>query len=164
MIDKFKRMRVIAYSIKSTEKEPLAIANHKKHEITLISNSLSEETIFYAEGKDAVVVFTDDDVSAKVINKLADFGIKYIATRSIDSSHIDRQEADKQNIKISSVPALALSGVDEAEVPMVLAMETINNLDRWEGRKCLGDACICSRACDERSNHKVNLKIRVNEK
>nr|WP_068892306.1 lactate dehydrogenase [Pedobacter panaciterrae] len=150
-------MRVVAYSIKSTEKEPLAIANHKKHEITLISNSLSEETVFYAEGKEAVVVFTDDDVSANVINKLADFGIKYIATRSIDSSHIDQQEAYNQNIKIASVPSSALSNVNENDLPMALATETIHNLDKWEGRKCLESACVCARACDQKSNSKFNV-------
>lgn len=157
LIDKINRMRVVAYSIKSTEKEPLAIANRKKHEITLISNSLCAETVFYAEGKDAVVVFTDDDVSANVIHKLADLGIKYIATRSIDSSHIDHKEASSHNIKIASVPPWALSGIPENELPMALASQTINNLDKWEGRKCLGEACICSRSCDQ--HHKeVNIK------
>lgn len=157
-------MRVVAYSIKSTEKEPLAIANHKKHEITLISNSLSVETVFYAEGKDAVVVFTDDDVSADVIHKLADLGIKYIATRSIDSSHIDQQEAYKQNIKIASVPSSALTDIPENELPMVLASQTINNLDKWESRKCLGDACGCSRSCDQQHNIELNIKLGGDDK
>src|SRR5687768_4723644 len=106
-------MRVIAYSIRSSEKEPLAIANHKKHEITLISNSLTPETVSYAEGKDAVVVFTDDDVSALVVNMLADLGIKYIATRSIYSSHINQQAASDRGIKIANVPQVALLGLDE---------------------------------------------------
>lgn len=38
-------MKVVAYSIKLFEKEPLAIANHKKHEITLISNGLCADTV-----------------------------------------------------------------------------------------------------------------------
>lgn len=157
-------MRVVAYSIKSAEKEPLAIANHKKHEITLISNSLSDETVFYAEGKDAVVVFTDDDVTANVINKLAKLGIRYIATRSIDSSHIDKQEASNQNIKIASVPSSALNGINQDELPMALATETIHNLDKWQGQKCLGDACICSRSCDQKSNQIADVKFGRDDK
>ena len=74
-------MKVVAYSIKPFEKEFLARANQKKHDITLISNALSLDTASFAEGKDAVVVFTNDDVSRDVVNKLADLGIKYIATR-----------------------------------------------------------------------------------
>lgn len=142
-------MRVVAYSIKSTEKEPLAIANHKKHEITLISNSLSKETVSYAEGKDAIVVFTDDDVSDIVINKLADLGIKYIATRSTDTSHIDQLAAAARNIKIASVPLTATFGMEEEKQAMALAIETINNLDKWQEKKCLGASCICSRSCDQ---------------
>jgi D-lactate dehydrogenase len=56
-------MKVVAYSVELFEKEFLAKANQKKHDITLISNPLSPETALYAEGKDAVVVFTNDDVS-----------------------------------------------------------------------------------------------------
>ena len=76
-------MKVVAYSIKEFEKEFLARANKKQHDITLISNPLSLDTVMYAEGKEAVIVFTNDDVSEVVINKLADLGIKYIATRSL---------------------------------------------------------------------------------
>jgi lactate dehydrogenase-like 2-hydroxyacid dehydrogenase len=115
--------------------------------------------VFYAEGKDAVIVFTDDDVSANVIQKLADLGIKYIATRSVDSSHIDQREASKKSIKIASVPPSALSGIPENELPIALASQTINNLDKWEDRKCLGEACICSRSCDQQ--HNIELKIRI---
>ena len=82
-------MKAVAYSIKSCEKELLIKANEKKHDITLISNRLSMETIAYAEGKDAVLVFSCDDVSAPILQKLKEFGVKYIATRSTGTDHID---------------------------------------------------------------------------
>lgn len=125
-------MRVVAYSIKTSEKEPLAIANHKKHEITLISNSLSEDTATYAEGKEAVIVFNGDQVTEKVINKLADLGVKYIATRSTSISHIDQLAAAKRNIKIASVPSFSVDQLSNEALPMVLAFETIQNLDQWQ--------------------------------
>lgn len=142
-------MRVVAYSIKAFEKQPLAIANHKKHDITLISNSLSTETVSYAEGKEAVIVYTDDQVSADVINKLADMGVKFIATRSTATFHIDQDTARKRNIRIANVPATSLLDVNSKEMPLALAMETILNLDKWQQNRCLGSACICSRACDQ---------------
>ncbi|WP_316818992.1 lactate dehydrogenase [Pedobacter nyackensis] len=149
-------MKVVAYSIKTFEKEPLAIANHKKHEITLISNVLSADTVSYATGKEAVIVFEDDDVSADVIHKLADMGVKYIATRSISSDHIDREAATVRSIRIASVPLLALSGLSESELPMALAEETILNLDKWQQNRCLGLACVCSRSCDQVNHSTVN--------
>jgi len=142
-------MRVVAYSIKSFEKEPLAIANHKKHDITLISNSLSAETVSYAEGKEAVIVFSEDQVSAAVINSLADLGVKFIATRSTATTHIDQDAAAERNIKIANVPAVSLMGMSDKGLPMALANETILNLDKWQQNRCLGSACVCSRACDQ---------------
>lgn len=140
-------MRVVAYSIKSFEKEPLAIANHKKHEITLISNALTEATSSYAEGKEAVIVYPDDIVSAGVIDQLADLGIKYIATRSSSTDHIDQLAAERRQIKIANVPSALTDQSDVAALAMVLATETINNLDKWQGNRCLGAACICAKAC-----------------
>ncbi|MDB5263483.1 MAG: 2-hydroxyacid dehydrogenase [Adhaeribacter sp.] len=115
-------MKVIAYSIKPFEKEFLAKANQKRHDITLISNPLSSETAAYAEGKDAVVVFTNDDVSATVVNKLADLGIKYIATRSAGTDHIDKDAAAKRNIQIANVAAYSPQAIAEHTVALALAL------------------------------------------
>mgnify|MGYP003949025095 CR=1 FL=1 len=144
-------MRVVAYSIKSYEKEPLAIANRKKHEITLISNSLTEATVAYAEGKEAVIVLDDDEVNANVINILADMGIKYIATRSTSITHIDQQAAEKRCIKIANVPSAAANQPTTETLYTLLANETIRNLDQWQEKKCLGNACICSKTCRSQS-------------
>ena len=140
-------MRVVAYSIKSSEKEPLAIANRKKHEITLISNALSEATAIYAQGKEAVIVYDGDVVNARVINMLADLGIKYITTRSTSTHHIDEQAAEKRQIKLAYVPAACVDQLANEPLLTALAAETINNLDKWQGNRCLGSACICSASC-----------------
>lgn len=141
-------MKVVAYSIKSFEKEPLALANHKKHEITLISNVLSIETVGYAAGKEAIIVFEEDDVSAAVISRLAEMGVKYIATRSTSTHHIDQDVAAVYGIRLASVPPEALSKLSENEISTALAEETILNLDKWQQKQCLGNACVCSRSCD----------------
>jgi D-lactate dehydrogenase len=115
-------MKVVAYSVKPFEKEYLAKANQKKHDITLISNALSLETSIYAEGKEAVIVFTSDDVSAPVIKRLADMGIKYITTRSAGTDHIDTHEASKFNIKLSNVPSYSPQAVAEHAVALAFAL------------------------------------------
>ncbi|OKS87518.1 2-hydroxyacid dehydrogenase [Mucilaginibacter polytrichastri] len=115
-------MKVVAYSIKSFEKEFLAKANQKKHDITLISNSLSLETAAYAEGKDAVVVFTNDDVSAPVVNRLAEMGIKYIATRSAGTDQIDKDAAASRGIKIANVPVYSPQAIAEHTVALALSL------------------------------------------
>lgn len=129
-------MKVVAYSIKPFEREPLAKANQKKHDITLIFNSLSLETAIFAAGKQAVIVFSSDDVCAAVIDKLAQLGIKYITTRSTSTGHIDKLAAARKGIKLANVPE-----------QLDIAGQTIKNLDLWEMNKCVGKACICAKAC-----------------
>jgi D-lactate dehydrogenase len=115
-------MKAVAYSIKSFEREFLAKANHKKHDITLISNSLSTKTIAYAEGKEAVIVFTNDDVSAGVIDKLAALGIKYIITRSTGTDQIDKEAAARHNIKIANVPSYSPQAIAEHAMALAFAL------------------------------------------
>ncbi len=115
-------MKAVAYSIKPFEKEFLAKANQKKHEITLISNALSLDTVDYAKGKEAVIVFTNDDVSEKVIDKLARFGIKYILTRCTGTDNIDKVAAAKYGISIFNVPSYSPQAIAEHAVAMAFAL------------------------------------------
>jgi D-lactate dehydrogenase len=115
-------MKAVAYSIKPFEKEYLAKANQKKHDITLISNPLGPDTAIYAEGKDAVIVFTNDDVSAVVIGKLAALGVKYIVTRSSGTDHIDKDAAAAHHMKIANVPSYSPQAIAEHAVAMAFAL------------------------------------------
>ncbi|PTQ98215.1 D-lactate dehydrogenase [Mucilaginibacter yixingensis] len=115
-------MKVVAYSIKPFEKEYLIKANQKKHDITLISNRLTPETVGFAEGKDAVIVFTNDDVSAPVIQELNKLGVRFIATRSAGTDHIDKQAAALHGIKLASVPAYSPQAIAEHTVALALAL------------------------------------------
>src|SRR5665213_2461480 len=146
-------MKAVAYSIKPFEKEFLAKANQKKHDITLISNALSAETAIYARGKDAVIVSVYDDVSETIIDLLAGFCIKYIATRSAGTDHIDKAAVTKYGIKLASVPGYPLVNHTGAvtnpvfftiEELQLIADQTIRNLDLWQKGKCTGKACCCT--------------------
>jgi lactate dehydrogenase-like 2-hydroxyacid dehydrogenase len=134
-------MKTVAYSIKPFEKESLARANQKKHDITLISNPLGLDTLAYAVGKDAVIVATSDHVSAPVMEKLASMGIRYITTRSAGTDHIDKEAAALFGIKLANVPDHLPDALQE------IADQTIKNLDRWQLNKCVGNACICAKGC-----------------
>jgi lactate dehydrogenase-like 2-hydroxyacid dehydrogenase len=140
-------MRVVAYNIKSFEKEPLAVANRKKHEITLISNHLNVDTAIYAEGKVAIVITTEDILTEEVLKKLSTLGVKYVATRSVSTDHIDLAAAAAYKIKIAAVPPALLSTKTIEELSATLAEQTVINLDAWQGKSCLGDACVCAKAC-----------------
>lgn len=157
-------MRAVAYSIRTFEKEPLAKANHKKHEITLISNALCLETAEYAAGKEVVIISERDVVAADVINRLAELGVKFIASRSSIMGQVDIQAATRHNIKFSTVSSASIQ--DNAPMDMSMniqqaANETINNLDHLQNDKCAGDNCTVAKGC---GSHLIAGEMRANPK
>ena len=146
-------MRAVAYSIRSFEKEPLAKANHKKHEITLISNELGIETAEYATGKEVVIISDTDKVTFSVMEKLAALGIKFISSRSLALEHIDKNAAALHDIKLASVSVsnADLATMDDTLYLSKIANDTIHNLDYWQNAKCDGDSCTISKDCGSHS-------------
>lgn len=115
-------MKAVAYSIQACEKEPLVKANGKRHDITLISNRLDLKTASYAEGKEAVMVFSGDDLSAPVLKKLKQFGVKLLVARSIDTSYIDLPAAADLSIQVLSVENYSAESVAEQAVTLMLGL------------------------------------------
>lgn len=115
-------MKAIFYSTKINEKDLLIKSNQDKHEITFTSKKLSIDTISYAKGMDAVIVFTNDEVTAPVIKALAERGIKYIATRSVGIDHIDQEAARKHDIKVANIPDYSPQAIAEHAVMLALAL------------------------------------------
>lgn len=131
-------MKAIVYSTQFFEKELLAKANHKKHDITLISNPLNSDTVYFAEGKDAVIVTSTDNLTTEVIKKLSFLGIKFISNRTSNTQHINTEVAGYEGIKIAKVDAHDFED---------MAKQTIKNLDNWQNNKCVGSNCACALSC-----------------
>jgi len=139
--DAYARMKAIAYSIKPQEKECLALANGKKHDLTLISNELNERTVSYALGKEAVIVSPYDILDRKMLWELKNAGITKIITRSQTTTHIDLKEATRMDFKVANTP-----DVDQSIESV--ARQTIRNLNAWSAGKCVGKACCCQKVCE----------------
>lgn len=135
-------MKAIAYNIKSDEKEWLVLANYKKHDITIIANSLTADTLSFATGKEALLVFNNDELSEPMILGLKALGIKYIATSSSETDHLDLKAAGFAGMKVANVP-LASKDAD----PKLRMEQVVKNLDQWAAGKCVGKACCCQNDC-----------------
>ena len=135
-------MKAIAYNIKTNEKECLVLANHKKHDITIIANSLCADTLPFAQGKEVLIVFNEDELTAELIFGLKALGIKYIATSSVSTTHIDLLAAKEAGFKVANVP---LKQGDD--VTMQRMTQVVKNLDNWANGKCVGKACCCPTEC-----------------
>lgn len=115
-------MKTIMYSVKGFEESYLLLANHNRHELTLTNKPLNLETASMAAGNEAVAVFTNDDASEPVLQKLKGMGVNYITTRSVGTDHINLEAAKKLEISVANVPEYSPYSVAEHAVTLMLGL------------------------------------------
>jgi len=121
-------MKAIAYHIDPKDKELLILANYKKHDITVISNSLATDTIGFAAGKEALIVFNDDPIESSIIEGLKALGVKYIVSSSLDCRNIDLIAVKMAGLEFACIP---FDGTWDLErMQLVIAA-----IDKWAVKK-----------------------------
>lgn len=140
-------MKAVVYNIKENERELLALANAKEHDLTLISNPLSLGTIHYSIGKEAVVVSADDILDRAILDHLRKAGVQKIVTRSLTTDHIDLYHAQFLGMQIANTPF-------PDRTPKGIAEQTIRHLNLWGSGRCVGAACCCKKDCNVVVNRK----------
>jgi D-lactate dehydrogenase len=115
-------MKTFVFSAHAYEIPFLKSAARDKHELIFTDKKLSVETAGMASGCDAVALFTADDASAPILQKLKLNGIHSIALRSAGYDHVDLSEASRLGIKVANVPAYSPYAIAEHAVALLLAL------------------------------------------
>ena len=115
-------MKTIIYSVKDFERSYLLQANKMNHELTCAQEPLMPATADLAKGHEAVLVFTGDDVSTTVVQKLHEAGIKFIAIRAVGYDNVDIKTANDLGIKCANVPEYSPYSIAEHAVALMLAL------------------------------------------
>lgn len=92
-----------------------------KIEIKYFDTRLTEDTAELARGNDCVIVFVNDNISANVIEKLNEYGVKLIALRCAGFNNVNLKAADGK-IKVVRVPAYSPNAVAEHAMGMLLTL------------------------------------------
>ncbi len=115
-------MKTAVYSAHKFEQEYLFRANQQRHELVMLEVALSEDSAHLAMGCTAASIFVSDQASAKVIGKLHELGIRYLALRSAGYNHVDLKEAKAQGIVVARVPDYSPYAIAEHTVALMLAL------------------------------------------
>jgi D-lactate dehydrogenase len=83
---------------------------------------LSTVTATLAKDYDAVSLFTSDDASAPVLEKLAAGGVRFIALRSVGYDHVDLDRAGSLSMRVANVPEYSPYSIAEHAVAMLMAV------------------------------------------
>ena len=118
--------RVAVFSSRRYDNKYLKEANEKLYgsyiEFSFIECPLKEETVRLAEGYDAICVFVNDDINAKVLTTLKGYGINLIALRCAGFNNVDMKKAIELDIQVVRVPAYSPYAVAEHAVCLLLAL------------------------------------------
>lgn len=123
-----EKIKIAFFDAKDYDKESFDRANESgEYEITYFDTKLSEDTVKLTEGFDVVCVFVNDTVNKKVIDGLAEYGVKLIALRCAGYNNVDIEYAYGK-IHVVRVPAYSPYAV--AEHAMALLLTSIRRIHK----------------------------------
>ncbi|WP_299113910.1 2-hydroxyacid dehydrogenase [uncultured Winogradskyella sp.] len=115
-------MKILVYSSKNFEIPYIEEANRKKHQLTFTKEVLSSKTAIKAIGYDAVSIFSADEACFITIEKLKEFGVKYITLRSAGYDNVNLRAALRSDIRVANVPEYSPNTIAEHAVALLLAL------------------------------------------
>jgi D-lactate dehydrogenase len=115
-------MKILFYSTKTFEQPYLQQANDYDFDIHFSTLPLSADTVSLAEGFDAISIFTADDASASVVEKLAKAGVNFIAIRAAGYDNVDIDAVNNAGIVVANVPEYSPYAIAEHAVALMLAL------------------------------------------
>ena len=117
-------MKILFFDTKKYDKESFGQALAQFPEIIMeyCEADLSMTTVALAQGFDAICAFVSSDVSADVVNKLADFGVKLILMRCAGYNNVDLEAAKSREITVMRVPGYSPEAVAEHAMMLALAV------------------------------------------
>ncbi|GHD24285.1 2-hydroxyacid dehydrogenase [Tianweitania populi] len=117
-------MKTLVFGSKPYDRRFLEAANASRgHALTFFEPRVDEATATLAVGFDAVCVFVNDTVSRRVLEILAECGVKVVALRCAGYNNVDLAAAEDLGIAVVRVPAYSPNAVSEFTVGLVLALD-----------------------------------------
>jgi len=114
-------MKLLVYSAKEYEIPFLDRANLNRHKLTYTKDALDTDTAIQAIGFKAISIFSGDDASLVVLEKLWDLGVRYITLRSSGYNNIHIKAAKRFGFKVANVPEYSPHAIAEHATALLLS-------------------------------------------
>lgn len=112
-------MKIAFFSVRDDEQDFIYQCSKKYQvEVSLCPNALTLNNVHLCKGANAVSIMTTK-VDEAIVEKLCQYHIQYISTRTIGFDHIDLQACKKYNLHVGNV-SYSLSSVAEYTIMMIL--------------------------------------------
>lgn len=115
-------MKIAIFNVHNWERDYLQSANNDKNTLKMYDTYLTLDTVDLAKGCDAICIFTEDNASAPILDRLHELGVRYVALRSAGFNNIDVSHAKKLGIRMARVPEYSPYAIAEFTVGVMLAL------------------------------------------
>ncbi len=115
-------LKVAFFDTKPYTQEAFEKANDGQLKLKFYQPRLSEDTASLADGYPVICAFVNDDLSADVIQRLADAGVGMIAMRCAGYNNVDLNACSDNDISVARVPAYSPHAVAEHALALMLTL------------------------------------------
>ncbi|MCG6200108.1 2-hydroxyacid dehydrogenase [Psychromonas antarctica] len=116
-------MKVAMFSTRSYDINHFnPLINSQVIQLKYFDTQLNIHTSQLAQGYDAVCAFVNDDLSAPVLTKLAELGIKALVMRCAGFNNVDISACKKLGITVMRVPAYSPEAVAEHAIALMMTL------------------------------------------
>ncbi|MFT9272889.1 MAG: D-2-hydroxyacid dehydrogenase, partial [Lentilactobacillus hilgardii] len=112
-------------------------AEHPDVEVASTGELLDESTVDQAKGADGVVTYQQKPYTAAVLDKLGEFGIKFLSLRNVGVDNIDADAAKRNGIQVTNVPAYSPEAI--AEFTVTQLMRLLRRTNTFDRKQANGD-------------------------
>lgn len=114
-------MKLLVFSAKEFEIPILKRANKNDIAVSFTADVLDTDTAIQAVGFKIISIFSADDASSNVLEKLWDLGVRYITLRSSGHNNIHIKTAMRLGFKVANTPSYSPHAIAEHAVALLLA-------------------------------------------
>lgn len=118
-------LKVVCYGVRKNEVDFFHQLNKHNFDLSLIEDLLNHGNIDTAKGMDAVVLRGNCLADRQNIEKMKEYGVKYLFTRTVGYNHIDLQAAADCDMHVARVPSYSPNAI--AELSLTLAMSLLRH-------------------------------------
>ncbi len=115
-------MKILIYSAKDFEIPFLEKANGEKYHVKYVPERLTTKTAHLALGFDVVSIFSADDASSPVLERLKDFGVRHLALRSTGYDNVNLAKAKRLGVKVANAAGYSPHSIAEHAVGLLLTL------------------------------------------
>ncbi|QIW62191.1 2-hydroxyacid dehydrogenase [Mycoplasmopsis gallinacea] len=116
-------MKVICFGVRDVEKPIFEKYNKNyNYDLELRRESLSADNVDCVKGFDAIIARASDKINCDVLEKVKEFGIKYVLTRTVGFDHMDVSKGKELGILMARVPSYSPTAISEVAVSMAQSL------------------------------------------